>query len=215
MKTIEYVKPEVIVCLNGDLKFPEKIPLKNLWLAVDGAANVMKEKNLLPSYIIGDLDSVDKNLLKETTWKKIDNQDTCDFEKALQFILKKGWNNVAILGFQGKDLDHTLNNWSVLMRYGNLLQVCVIDNDKWAIPLYNSCEIHYQKGSILSLIPQPNVKISTKGLQWELTGEFLTLGIREGARNKAIHDTITIEIHEGSVMLILEDIFPGLMPVWK
>lgn len=212
MKTIQYIYPDVIVCLNGEIKIPEQKYKKSVWVAADGAANTLMKKGIVPSYIIGDLDSVSDDLLCQTNWVKISEQETCDFEKVLQFILKKGWESVAILGFQGKDLDHTLNNWSVLMRYGQELQLCVVDNGKQAVPLYSACRLKYKSGLLVSLIPQTEVTITTHGLQWELQSDHLKLGQREGARNTAIQDDITIDINEGSVLLVLENMLEGKMP---
>lgn len=213
MKTIEYIRPDVVVCLNGDIQIPEKGYEQISWVAADGAANILIKKNIVPSYIVGDMDSVETKYLTTSVYKKVHEQQTNDFEKVLMFVKDKGWKKIAIMGFQGKDIDHTLNNWSIVMKYGKLLQLCIVDNNKCSIPLYSDCQLPYQKGLLVSLIPQPMVNITTIGLEWELQNGILELGKREGARNRATSENVYITIHSGSVLLVIEDVFPGLIPI--
>jgi thiamine pyrophosphokinase len=57
---------------------------------------------------------------------------------------------------------------------------------------------------IISLIPLPEARISTKNLKWELSNEKLELGIREGARNESIAEFIEIHVHKGELLLYFD-----------
>jgi thiamine pyrophosphokinase len=60
----------------------------------------------------------------------------------------------------------------------------------------------------ISLIPQPIAFLKTKNLQWELNNEALELGVREGARNRAISDEIEIKIISGEILLFVNARLP-------
>lgn len=67
-------------------------------------------------------------------------------------------------------------------------------------------ETHF--GEMISIIPQPFVKLSTKNLLWNLNNETLELGSREGARNVATDNYISINILEGSILLFIDARLP-------
>lgn len=52
------------------------------------------------------------------------------------------------------------------------------------------------------------MRLTTQGLQWPLTNQWLHLGIREGARNRAIAGDIQIDIHEGALLFICDARLP-------
>ena len=113
-------KFDLAICLNGDIPNKEifnllkGIPL----IAADGAYNVLSSLDIHPMAIVGDMDSVDcVHDDSQTQFIKIDDQNTNDFEKCIQYIENKGYKDVLIIGFAGGLLEHTLNNTSVLMKY--------------------------------------------------------------------------------------------------
>ena len=219
-KILESILPDIIICLNGVLPeapiFHKLLPIP--LIAADGAATKLREKNFLPQYIVGDLDSLVHDL---TYWRKhkqihieeVSDQNTTDFEKSLDFIEQKKCSSAIIMGIHGGELDHTLNNWSILMRYGKSKNLAIYDSGKIAIPLYESASINVAKGDMISLIPQPSAILTTQGLEWNLEEEELMLGYREGARNRAVQDHIAIKIHSGSILLFLKADLPYMPKV--
>jgi thiamine pyrophosphokinase len=223
LKTLRPTFPDALLCLNGALPssnvigmFRSKqcsIPI----IAADGAATQLETLHITPDYIIGDLDSLTH---KQEYWRhkgvnviRIEEQESTDFEKSLSFAQRQQWRSVMVCGFHGGDLDHTLNNWSIVTRYGRTMNLCIYDAGKVGIPLYESVSIQAKKGMMISLIPQPRVVLTTTGLQWELRQEALALGVREGARNRAQQESVHLEIHEGSVFVMLEAELPKMLQV--
>ncbi len=207
------IKFEAIICLNSTL--PAKNEINKLLplpiLAADGAADRLIEMKITPDYIIGDMDSVSSGIIEGQSKAKIvidTNQESNDFRKVMKFALGNGYRRVIILGFHGGDLEHTFNNWSVLMGEANFASICILDNGRYGIPINKSFRLSTIKGEIISIIPQPRAILSTWGLRWPLRGELLELGIREGARNMAIGDSIAIEIHSGSIILFINSRIP-------
>lgn len=203
-----------IVCLNANL------PPKDIFemvsgipkIAADGAAFQMLEIGIEPDLIIGDMDSfaltpsyheIDKNKILV-----IPDQETNDFEKILLYCLRNGMNDLLVIGFHGGELEHTLNNWSVFKKYSRRLNMCLFDQNRYGISIFESVRLLVNCNEIISLIAQPKVKLTTKNLEWELKNEVLELGCREGARNVAIAEEIEIEIHEGEMLLFINNRLP-------
>lgn len=207
---------DAIICLKGQppaievIQHFADIPL----IAADGAANLLYDLEILPEYIVGDLDSVLPEVIeamRETTEIIVEvDQDINDFEKALRFAQQMLWKRVLVTGIHGGDLEHTLNNWSVLMRYGVNMDIIAIDGERIGMPLYGSTSYKSDMDEIISLIPQPEATLTTRGLAWPLTQESLSLGVREGARNRSTGERVELEIHSGAVFMFVDARLPLL-----
>lgn len=216
MKSLEFGSKyfDAVIALNADL--PDKSffdKLNNVPIyAADGAAGKLIDNGITPDFAVGDLDSFSlhphsQNFPKEKVIFKPD-QNSNDFEKTLVAVLEAGLFNCLIVGFNGGELEHTLNNWSVLMRFAKTMNLCLYNLDRYGIPIFESITLNVRKKEMLSLIPQPRVKLTTKNLNWELSREILELGTREGARNFAVSEEVTLEIHEGSMLIFIEQRLP-------
>ncbi|MCU0427726.1 MAG: thiamine diphosphokinase [Candidatus Kapabacteria bacterium] len=214
-KTLEWILPEIIVCLNGTL--PDTNTFHRLRpipiAAADGAAVQLREKNVLPQYIVGDLDSLAHDRAyweenKQIEIVEIGDQNSTDFEKTLDYVAKRNCRSILVVGMHGGEFDHTLNNWSILMRYGKTRNIVFYEKGKIAIPLYESVQVAAKEGEMISLIPQPSAVLTTSGLEWNLNKEELSLGLKEGARNRAIANQITIELHSGAILLFIKAELP-------
>lgn len=218
-KTLQFVSPDILVCLNGVL--PERSFFEQLShipkAAADGAAKKLREINILPNYIVGDLDSLVDELEE---WYKQDNiciyqesdQNSTDYEKTLAFITEKGAKNILVCGIHGGDLDHTLNNWSITIRESKTVNLAIFDTEKTACVIQDSVQFDSIQNEMISLIPQMKVCLSTSGLEWNLFNETLEMGIREGARNRATGTKIELQIHSGAVLLFQKARLP-FMPI--
>ena len=106
----------IVLVANGN--FPiHPVPINilkkaELIICCDGAANNAVINGYIPNVIIGDFDSIDKNLHKLNNIEliHIPNQNENDLRKSLQWIIDNNGNNVAILGATGKREDHSIAN---------------------------------------------------------------------------------------------------------
>lgn len=219
-KTLEFILPDIVICLNGTLPdvntFHRLRPIPIA--AADGAAVQLREKGILPQSIVGDLDSLASDRAfwqeyKQITIHEIEDQNSTDFEKTLEYARQQNCQTAMVLGMHGGEFDHTLNNWSIFMRYGKILHLAFYEKGKVAVPIYESVTITTRPGEMISLIPQPKVIITTSGLQWNLNQEELRLGFREGARNRATETKVSIQVHSGSLLLFLKNELPYMPKV--
>jgi thiamine pyrophosphokinase len=207
---------DAIICLKGappsieTIEHFADVPI----IAADGAANLLHELDILPEYVVGDLDSVMPHVLdamRDTTEVIVEiDQDINDFEKALRFAQQMLWKRILVTGIHGGDLEHTLNNWSVLMRYGKAMEILALEGSRIGIPLYKDTSYQSEIDEVISLIPQPTATLTTRGLHWQLSQEVLSLGVREGARNRSSDSTIELEIHDGAVFMFVDARLPQL-----
>ncbi|MDQ1266886.1 MAG: thiamine pyrophosphokinae [Bacteroidota bacterium] len=201
---------DCMICLNGSIpgsdffSLLKDVPL----LAADGAALKLFDIGVSPDYVIGDLDSFysseKSSDFPDTKIIFLPDQEHNDFEKTLTYCLDNGFKSALIAGFHGGELEHTLNNWSILKKFSDKLQICVYDQGRYCLPLKFSVNLNVKTGEMISIIPQPEALLTTVNLQWELKNESLSLGVREGARNRALSEDITIEIHSGEILLVID-----------
>lgn len=205
------MKTKAVIFLNGAFphrKVISKFVTKNDYIiAADGAANYLKNLKIIPDVILGDLDSIKKNILdyylsKDIPVIKYTEQDTTDFEKSINFVLKSGIKEVLIFGFTSLRSDHSLNNFSVLKRYYKKINSKFID-DYFIIEFIRSkISFKYRKNQLISLLPFPTARnIQTKGLRYTLKDESLSLGVREGTLNISTSKVIYISFKSGDLIL--------------
>ncbi|MCX7879988.1 MAG: thiamine diphosphokinase [Ignavibacteria bacterium] len=205
---------DCIVCLNAPMpSLGFFLDFKNIpVIGADGGAVRLFEKGIICDYVVGDLDAFRKakveNFFDKAKIVHEPSQDINDFEKSLIFCSKLGFFNILVLGFHGGELEHTLNNWSILYKFHERMNLCIYENNRYAIPLSKSIELGTTKNEMISIIPQPKAKLRTKNLKWELNSEYLEIGKREGARNVSIGEWIQIEILEGSILLFFDARLP-------
>ncbi len=200
-----------ILILNGDMP-PARIFKRfrkkdDYIICADGGANNARKAGIKADIIIGDFDSITKSTLnfykrKNTEFLKISEQDTTDLEKSLMYIVGNGLDNLLIFGAISGRPDHTLNNFSVLKRYGKILNMRIFDRTYEIYFISGRTEFNYKKGHTVSLIPMPLAEgITTKGLKYALKDESLESGIREGALNVSSAAKVTVEFKSGALLL--------------
>lgn len=204
-------KNSAVLFLNGnktDMKIINKfLSKKSLIVSADGASNYLKHMKVTPNIIIGDLDSITKQNLKYYSKKnvkivKIDEQETTDFEKALNYIINLKIKKISVFGAMSDRYDHTLNNLSILKRYYKKSEIILYDNKFESFFCSKSISFKYKKNKIVSFFGMPYATgIVSKGLQYPLNNETLYFGIREGSLNRSVADEIKIKFKKGDLLL--------------
>lgn len=199
---------KVVLFLNGEV--PHKAPILSNYQKIyctDGSFHYLKTLGITPDVITGDFDSINTTIFPNNV--KIINtpdQNYTDFEKALQLILEHGFTSVDVFGASGKQQDHFLGNLNAAYKFKNQLLIHFYDNYSTYSFITNHFTLNKTLGKTISLIPFPETKgITTKGLQYPLKNEDLTLIDRIGTRNKAIEDEIEITYKSGDLVLFIMD----------
>lgn len=192
-----------ILCLNGklpDKKFFsdfEKLPI----IAADGAANYLNSIDIIPDMIIGDLDSVAKNLLIEKKFIMDKNQNFSDFQKSIKYLESQNLLPAIILGISGGYIDHILNNINIFL---DTKSIFYDDNIIGMVISEGSHQFDDLKlGTKLSIFGIPNCLISTTGLKWNLQNDELTFPGFNSCFNRSIEKKISIDIKKGRSLLLI------------
>jgi len=96
----------------------------NTLICADGGANSALQMSLVPDVIIGDLDSISSEALKnfrtESKIIQLKRQNDTDVEKCLKYAIKSGFDKVILMGVTGNRLDHIPSRRATL-RYSMFL----------------------------------------------------------------------------------------------
>ena len=205
---------DAIVVLKADLpekRFFEKfqgIPV----FAADGAALKLDAIGVIPDKIVGDMDSLREgnfdNKFQDHKLVYDPDQNSNDFEKTLKYCELNELNKILVVGIHGGEYEHSINNWSVFTKFSRKLELVIYDERRYGISIFDDTRIETSENEIISIIPNGRAELSTKNLRWELINEYLTLGEREGARNRALENHIEIFVHFGSILLFIDARLP-------
>ncbi|MCP4141962.1 MAG: thiamine diphosphokinase [Chloroflexi bacterium] len=204
-----------IIFINGDLPnldaVRELIRDDDLIIAADGGTRHALALGLIPSVVIGDLDSLDavnRRVLEENQVEIIKypkDKDETDLELALNYAVNAGYKKIRLVAALGGRLDHTLGNLSLLTKE-SLAELDVRADDRVDEVFFarKHAQIHGRIGEIISLIPWGNdVQIArTEGLRWSLQKERLYAHQTRGISNEMTAEGAQIEIENGLLLII-------------
>lgn len=180
-------------------------------VCADGGANHAYRLNLKPLAIVGDFDSVAKNVLAHfeslgvSTKRFPAEKDETDLQLALKEAVALGATEVVLLAATGKRLDHTLGNISLLADLaGQGLIGRVMDE-------YNDIRLFQREaivegcvGEQVSLLPLTTqvTGVNSEGLKYPLKNGKFTLGNPYGISNVLIAATARITFDQGLLLVI-------------
>jgi thiamine pyrophosphokinase len=206
----------VLIVLNGEQFSPEEL---HQWkkqahaiIAADGGADALKTCNVIPHFIIGDLDSLQGNPLTDypaATFIHKPEQDETDFQKSLNYaitILKA--QKIVVLGAEGDRLDHTLSALSAALPSAGTTSIRFAFRFAIAhllVPEAGTLRLKTRPGTLVSLIPLlPTQVAQTEGLHWDASSLYLAPGVRDGVSNRATAEEITVSIQTGALAVFVE-----------
>jgi len=199
----------VVLC-NGS--FPQhSIPLQLLdnadkIICCDGATVKLLNYGKEPYAIVGDLDSLPDDLRHKYNDRVYHDKDqeTNDLTKAVYWCYKQKIENVVILGATGLREDHTIGNVSLLSEYAGFINIKMVTDTGFFIPVNQSIELKSYKGQQISIFSiTPETKITTNGLQYDVF-ERQFKNWYQGTLNEALADSFTINIDKGNLILYFE-----------
>ena len=152
-------------------------------VAADGGANVAQRLGRRAEWVIGDLDSADRQILADLGPEHVlfvAEQETTDFEKCLTRLTAPF---ILGLGFMGPRFDHVLATCNALARHHGtpcllLGALDVIFHAPRRIAL------DLPSGTRLSLFPMTRVTGRSTGLRWPIGGLVFTPDGRVGTSNE-------------------------------
>ncbi|WP_425360847.1 MULTISPECIES: thiamine diphosphokinase [unclassified Candidatus Tisiphia] len=135
---------------------------------------------------------------------RVPDQNSCDFEKSLQYLENKNLLPAIIVGMSGGYIDHILNNISIFLKNGSIFYAPSIVG--YVIKAGETRVFTLSVDTKISLLGFSSAQISTKGLKWELKHYHMSFPGTNSSFNRTICETVSIEVHSGLslVMIYLE-----------
>ena len=184
-----------------------KIRCYKTLIAADGGANSLYDVNIVPDFIIGDMDSIsDEALAKFKNVSKVipvKRQTDTDVEKCLKFAVRKKFTHAVLLGATGNRLDHSFCNLGIVLKYDDKIHVAIIHERSYLAAYSGQVKLKTNPGEIISVYGfDEKTKITSKGLKYQLRNVSLPFGKKESTSNVAVGDTVELKITGGKVFVI-------------
>lgn len=214
------MEKKYVIFLNGEYKysqeFMDKLVSENaVCFCADGGTNFAFKYGKIPKAIVGDLDSIEKNVLEYYKSKNVlikkfpKDKDFTDFELILEEIRKiKKDNNylqqVFVVGGLGKRIDMTLSNLFIMEKYKNLV---FLQENEEIFYAEKSFVLKNKKGYEFSIIPinEKIEKLTLKGFKFETDKIDVK---RESSRlvsNVIVGNEASVEFENGKLIIILKN----------
>jgi thiamine pyrophosphokinase len=179
--------------------------------AADGGTRHALALGLLPSVIIGDLDSLGFEDRQRLEAGEVDirqyprDKDKTDLELALDHAIEAGQREILILGALGGRFDQSLGNLALLSddRFSQM-DIRFDDGVEEVFFTRNHCEILGKTADIVSLVPwgRKVTGILTQGLRWSLRNETLFPQKTRGISNEMASEKAAISLRSGLLLVI-------------
>ena len=204
---------KVFIIANGrqnDYDFAKKALAGATYiLACDGGLRHCHNLEIVPDYIIGDMDSADGFLLNEyrnvPILRFLPEKDQTDLELALAHACDLGAKSIVVLGGLGGRLDHQLANIHVLAQAADRDVCAEIWDEHTKVHLIKSCcLLHKNDGILVTLLPLTTTAegIVTHGLKYPLKDESLKAGYARGVSNEITEEHAKITLKSGLLLAI-------------
>ncbi len=181
-------------------------------IAADGGAAVALAHGVRPDVVVGDMDSLsgeDADALRRDGVELLafpPRKDETDLELALLEAVRRGANDITIVGALGGRLDHTLGNLYLLtMPELRGRAACLVDGQVEAFIVWDEAELRGLPGDTVSLIPLSHevAGIETDGLEYPLRGESLFMGPGRGISNTLLRDMARVSVGSGMLLAVV------------
>jgi thiamine pyrophosphokinase len=207
--------PRCIIFVNGELPnlgaARAMIQPDDVLIATDGGARHALALGVIPSAIIGDLDSLSEAEVRVFTEMGVHilgyppNKDETDLELALNHALKAGYRPIYLVGGLGGRIDQLIGNLCLLSAPEAIdADVRMDDGLTEAFFITSKATIHGRQSETVSLIAWgvPAEGVTTDGLVYPLHRETLLPYRTRGISNQMISDTAKVSVRRGVLLCI-------------
>ncbi len=184
-----------------DIKKVSKLTNDDYIIAVDQAVKDVLAQNLKIDLAIGDFDSLDNlDLLVGLDVVKLNpKKDVTDTFQALYEAKKRGFKTLLIVGgFGGDRIEHFIAH---LMNF-NDYESLVMKDDNSTIYIKKEGTYTLDFSGYISLFAYPEATISLTGFKYPLEAYQLTQFDPLGISNELVHQTGTLTVHHGAVLIV-------------
>jgi thiamine pyrophosphokinase len=184
----------------------------DLLVAVDGGADALARIGVVPSLLVGDLDSISPASLEDLEREGVEvvvlptAKDETDTEAALRLAVERGATDITVFNaLGGPRLDHLVGNLLVLTaRWLAPVSVTLRDGPHEAFLVKGDGSVAGRPGDTVSLLPLTATveDVRSEGLLYPLRGEPLFQGQTRGVSNEMTGATARVTHGRGALLLV-------------
>lgn len=209
---------KVCILLNGEIEnidYIKDITDNNDYryiICADGGAKHLYKLNIVPDYIIGDLDSLEESIInyyknKGVNFKKFpQRKDETDAQLCIHLAKDLKSSEIHLIGALGGRIDHTIANIN-LMYYIKELGINPIIKSKYE-DLYmienEGINVKGKKGDIISIIPAKGdvSGVTLENLEYPLENAIIKYGNPIGISNVMKSNQCSIKVKNGCLIIV-------------
>lgn len=211
-------KLKICISLNGIINNYDKIneviknEKYNYIIGADGGCNHLNKMNILPNYVIGDLDSINKDLISyyeknNIIFKKFPtHKDQTDSEICVHLAKTLNAKKIDFIGALGGRIDHTLANIGFMYHVHEMgIEPRIITDTEEINIVHNESKIiKGKKGDTLSIIALKSdaLGVTLKKLEYPLDNSTVKYLSPLGISNVMLEDECIIEVKNGHLLVI-------------
>ena len=198
---------KVCIVLNGEIKNYQKtkeIILKEKYdyiIGADGGCNHLYKMNIIPNYIIGDLDSINVIFEKYPTHK-----DETDSEICIYLAKKLNATKVDFIGTLGGRIDHTLANIGLMNYVKNMdINPRILTSEEEILIVKNEkITLKGNKGDTVSFISivGDSKGVTLEDMEYPLNNAKVGYLSSLGISNVMVKDECIVKVEDGCALII-------------
>jgi len=209
---------KICILLNGEINnynYISKIISKENYdciICSDGGANHAYNMNIVPNYIIGDLDSINKNIIDYYKSKNVEfekfptKKDETDTELCIELSSKLKAKEIHLIGALGGRIDHTIANINLLyyIRKKGIMPKIISEKEELYIAIEEEIIIDGNIGDTVSILPiKGDVEgVTLKNLEYPLNNSDMEFSRPLGISNVMSDINCSIKVNKGSLIII-------------
>lgn len=190
--------------ISDDAYIKKYLQSGDVIICADGGYNHAVRMQVKPDIVIGDMDSVCRDVrgIPNVVYPK--RKDFTDGELAVRHALEQGADEVLLLGFTGTRLDHTLTNIFLLKLIADAGKTGFLADENNEIYLSEQENlIRGRQGDLVSIVPLEDMHgIYTERLEYPLKDETLHFGQSRGVSNVMLAADCRITVRQGFGLII-------------
>lgn len=175
-------------------------------VAADGGADRLLEVNVAPHLTLGDRDSASEEAIgKSKTFLLLEDQDTTDCDKVLNWLVTQGVQNVTLAGLEGDLVDHVLGSFQSIAKSPLYVRLVLRRGMGWILRGPTEFECETDTGTRVSLIPITECQgVSLEGVHWAFKNQDMSPVGFTSLSNRAAGSSAQISLKKGIVFLFTE-----------
>jgi thiamine pyrophosphokinase len=180
-------------------------------ICADSGGNCLYQYNIIPNYLIGDFDSIDRNALEFFSQKDClierypVEKNYTDTELAVIKAEQLGAKKIVFLGCTGTRLDHTLGNIGLLHKcLNNNIEAYIKDSNNSITMVNHSLTLKGKPGDKFSLFAYKNPieNLTILGAKYNLNRYNLKIGDGLTISNEFMQSEVIINFDSGNLIIV-------------